>query len=165
MGLCVAKTRTVAPVSAGEATEEALCQQHGTDAGGALTGEPVATKHCPQDDPGAQVRSGDLPAATLMPAIDNRLRITVPDPAAGLCSNSPDDSPQTRFTNGCRVCCCSLPVRASAVRSLPRVDRARPVMTEGSRAKASGCLRFSVLVALLAPLHALERSRSGRQRW
>jgi hypothetical protein len=96
MGLCVAKTRTVAPVSAGEATEEALCPQHGTDAGGALTGEPVATKHCPQDDPGAQVRSGDLPAATLMPAIDNRLRITVPDPAAGLCSNSsPDDSPQT----------------------------------------------------------------------
>ncbi len=105
MGLCVAKTPTAPAASSVEVSDQAPCPQHVDDAGSVPSGEPAAVKHCPQDDPGVQVRMGDLPAAALMPAIDNPLRVVVPDPAATLRGNpaSDDSSPTPLYARLSRL--------------------------------------------------------------
>ncbi len=57
MGVCIAKTpvRTASQVSAAEAP----CPQHGVDA--SVPAGELGSTHCPQDDPGAQPRTADLP--------------------------------------------------------------------------------------------------------
>jgi hypothetical protein len=84
MGLCIAKAPVALQTSKTAALEQAPCPQHVADQGGAVpTGEPAAAKHCPQDDPGAQVR-GDVPATAYMPAIFHSLRITISNSAGTL---------------------------------------------------------------------------------
>jgi hypothetical protein len=64
MGLCIAKAPAAAAAVAAATAEQSPCPQHVADAAsGALPEQPSASPHCPQDDPGAQVRAGDVPAA------------------------------------------------------------------------------------------------------
>jgi hypothetical protein len=58
MGVCVAK----APVRGASQSlvAEAPCPQHGVDA--SVPAGELGSTHCPQDDPGAQPRTADLPA-------------------------------------------------------------------------------------------------------
>jgi hypothetical protein len=66
MGLCIAKVPVASTTVAAAAAEQSPCPQHVVDdSAGALPEQPSASPHCPQDDPGAQVRSGDVPAADL----------------------------------------------------------------------------------------------------
>lgn len=66
MGLCIAKTPTAPASIEASVADQAPCPQHVADAGtGVLPDQPSASLHCPQDDPGAQARAGDVPAADL----------------------------------------------------------------------------------------------------
>jgi hypothetical protein len=91
MGVCIAKTPP-APVAVVETSGEAPCPQHFAEAGtSSLSTDPAAPSHCPQDDPGAQVRVGDLPAADVAVALPfQRMASALVDDA--LCSPAaPDD--------------------------------------------------------------------------
>jgi len=79
MGLCIAKAPVTAPISLA-ASDEAPCAQH-INEGTRTSGEPLAQLHCPQDDPGAQLRGGDIPGAALLGAIASPLRIVIADSA------------------------------------------------------------------------------------
>jgi hypothetical protein len=80
MGLCVVKAPAAAPVTLA-AADEAPCVQH-INEGARTSSEPSAQLHCPQDDPGAQLRSGDIPAPALLVAVASPLRIAIADPAS-----------------------------------------------------------------------------------
>ena len=91
VGLCVAK----APQMAATVSDGAACAQH-VDEGSPRSSDEVGAKHCPQDDAGAQLRTGDLPAAAYMPALAAPLRIDVGDPAAALrAARTLEDVPPT----------------------------------------------------------------------
>jgi hypothetical protein len=92
MGLCIAKSGAAAPagvpelvvtratvgdargtdlaadaVAAHSASEDLPCPQHGNAAAPASgTADPALGAHCPQEDPGAQGRTADLPALDLL---------------------------------------------------------------------------------------------------
>ena len=93
MGLCWAKA---APQSAAAiVADEAACAQHVEESNLRSSGETGA-KHCPQEDAGAQLRAGDVPAAAFMPAIAAPLRIVLGDPAGALLeARAPEDAPPT----------------------------------------------------------------------
>ena len=63
MGMCVAKL----PVSAAVAvSDEVACPEHLTEfSSDAATSDPAPAAHCPQDDPGAQARTADLPTTAI----------------------------------------------------------------------------------------------------
>lgn len=93
MGLCAAKTPVASAVSLA-VSDEAPCAQHVDEGAARTSSEPSARIHCPQDDPGAQLRTGDIPAAALMAAIATPLRIAVVDGgdrgcAVGACDAAP----------------------------------------------------------------------------
>ncbi len=91
IGLCVAK----APQMAATVADEAACAQH-VDEGNPRSSGEAGAKHCPQEDAGAQLRAGDLPAAAYMPALAAPLRIDVGDPAAALLeARALEDAPPT----------------------------------------------------------------------
>lgn len=74
MGMCVVKAP---PQVAVTQAAEAPCS-HDVDTAGAIpSGEHAATAHCPQDDPAAQTRAGDVPSACVV-AAPVFLRISVP---------------------------------------------------------------------------------------
>ena len=74
MGVCVVKAPP--PVAVTQAAE-APCP-HDVDSAGAIpSGEHAATAHCPQDDPAAQTRAGDVPSACVV-AVPLFLRISFP---------------------------------------------------------------------------------------
>lgn len=93
MGLCLAKAgagpaNDVAPmavVAAATATVEAPCPHHeGASAPIAQSSQfpdPAQAAHCPQDDPGAQGRTADLPSPDLMLA-GAAAHAVAPTPAA-----------------------------------------------------------------------------------
>ena len=92
MGLCLVKTT---PSAAAVTVADAPCLQHVEEGNLRSSGETGA-KHCPQDDPGAQLRAGDVPAASIMPAITNPLRIILGDSAlAVLEPRAPQGAPPT----------------------------------------------------------------------
>lgn len=63
MGMCIAKLPAPAAVAA---SDEAACPQHVTDASThGATSDPAPAAHCPQDDPGAQTRTADLPTTAI----------------------------------------------------------------------------------------------------
>ena len=93
MGLCLVKTTPSA--AAMTAADEAPCVQHVEESNLRSSGETGA-KHCPQEDAGAQLRAGDVPAAAFMPAIAAPLRIVLGDPAAALLeARAPEGAPPT----------------------------------------------------------------------
>lgn len=74
MGLCIVKAPP--PVAVTQAVE-APCP-HEAGAGEAIpSGEPAAATHCPQDDPAAQTRAGDVPSACVV-AVPVFLRMAIP---------------------------------------------------------------------------------------
>jgi hypothetical protein len=77
MGLCVVKA-PAAPVVSFVTLEEQPCPLHVTE-GTARTSGGSAQLHCPQDDPSAQPRGGDLPAPALSSAFASPLRIAGAD--------------------------------------------------------------------------------------
>jgi len=92
MGLCVVKTTQSA---AAVTVADAPCLQHVEEGNLRSSGEAGA-KHCPQDDAGAQLRAGDVPAASIMPAITNPLRIILGGSAADLLEpRARQDAPPT----------------------------------------------------------------------
>ena len=92
MGLCVVKTTQSA---AAVTVADAPCLQHVEEGNLRSSGETGA-KHCPQEDAGAQLRAGDVPAAAFMPAIAAPLRVVLGDPAAALLeARAPEDTPPT----------------------------------------------------------------------
>ncbi len=92
MGLCLVKT---IPSAAAVTVADAPCLQHVEEGNLRSSGETGA-KHCPQEDAGAQLRAGDVPAAAFMPAIAAPLRIVLGDPAAALLeARAPEDTPPT----------------------------------------------------------------------
>jgi hypothetical protein len=68
MGLCIAKA-PAAPLGIAAVSGEPSCVQHvgqhAADDPADPPAEPAAAAHCPQDDPGAQFRPGDLPSLDL----------------------------------------------------------------------------------------------------
>jgi hypothetical protein len=65
-GLCIAKAPVAPTAVASLAADQAPCPQHAVDDSGlALPDLPSATSHCPQEEPGAQLRAADLPSADL----------------------------------------------------------------------------------------------------
>jgi hypothetical protein len=65
MGMCMAKA-PVAPSSVIVADGEAPCLHHEARAENRSgQADPAAQAHCPQDDPGAQVRATDIPGVGL----------------------------------------------------------------------------------------------------
>lgn len=96
MGLCIAKAPAAPAASSVTAAEQAPCPQHvdGDDAG-VLPDQSLASPHCPQDDPGAQVRAGDVPAAVL-PLAALQLRVVVEHATVALRGDATtNDSPST----------------------------------------------------------------------
>ena len=92
MGLCIVKAAATDPVSV-TLSDEAPCAQHVNEAT-RNSSEPSAQQHCPQDDPGAQLRSGDIPAAVSLVAIASPLRVAIVDPASvARASGAHDASP------------------------------------------------------------------------
>lgn len=88
MGLCIVKSPL--PAAAAVAGDPA-CAQHGVDAvDGGAPSESAPPAHCPQDDPGAQVRIGDLPTAGLL-AVPYVLRLSLALPHALAAADPPDD--------------------------------------------------------------------------
>lgn|SRR5512134_2606462 len=89
MGMCVVK----APSPLAATAAEAPCP-HDVDTDGAMpSGEPAATSHCPQDDPAAQTRAGDVPSVCVV-AVPVFLRFSVvpgsgTQPAAVAADTSP----------------------------------------------------------------------------
>lgn len=62
LGVCVAKTPPAGLSAQVTSAESAPCPQHDADAAAnSASGERAAATHCPQDDPGAQSRTADLP--------------------------------------------------------------------------------------------------------
>lgn len=93
MGLCLVKTTPSA--AAVTVADETPCVRH-VDQGSTPSSREADAKHCPQDDPGAQLRAGDVPAASIMPAITNPLRIILGDSAVALLEpRTPEDAPPT----------------------------------------------------------------------
>jgi hypothetical protein len=92
MGMCVVKSPPPAVVT--QATE-APCP-HDVDTVGAIpSGEPAAAAHCPQDDPAAQTRAGDVPSACVV-AVPVFLRISVATGSGTQCAAvAADTSPPT----------------------------------------------------------------------
>ena len=95
MGVCIAKS-PAAPVAAPAlAVDQTPCPQHLADGHETISTDPVAPTHCPQDDPGAQVRAGDVPVAGVA------LISTLPRPLVACETGSwrgirsADDSPPT----------------------------------------------------------------------
>jgi len=63
MDLCIAKVPALS-IPVAPAFEKDPCPQHVTGAGlKAASRNPAAPVRCPKDDPGAQVRSADVPVA------------------------------------------------------------------------------------------------------
>jgi len=93
MGLCLVKTTPSA--AAMVVADETPCVRH-VDEGGTPSSRESGARHCPQDDPGAQLRAGDVPAASVMPAITNPLRIIISDSALALLEAiAPEDASPT----------------------------------------------------------------------
>jgi len=93
LGLCLVKTTPSA--AAVTVADEAPCVQH-IDEGSTPSSRESGARHCPQDDPGAQLRPGDVPAASVMPAITNPLRIILGDVAVALLEAcAPEDASPT----------------------------------------------------------------------
>ena len=93
MGVCIAKA-PVAPVSAAVA-DAAPCPHAGggTDSR-ADTTDPTVQAHCPQDEPGAQVRATDIPTTDLPPLAVLQSRAISLDPPCSLArAESIDESP------------------------------------------------------------------------
>jgi hypothetical protein len=64
MGVCIAKVPAMPAAPAALAADQAPCPQHlAGDVLVTVSTDPAAPTHCPQDDPGAQVRAGDAPVA------------------------------------------------------------------------------------------------------
>ena len=61
MGICIAKVPVAVEAAVAATATDAPCPQHAGDSQPAVP--PAA--HCPQDDPGVQARSADLPAVHL----------------------------------------------------------------------------------------------------
>jgi hypothetical protein len=92
-GLCLIKTPPASP--AVTTANEAPCVLHGEE-GRTRSSHDAGARHCPQDDPGAQLRAGDVPAASIMPAITNPLRIILGDVAVVLLNpRALEDAPPT----------------------------------------------------------------------
>jgi hypothetical protein len=67
MGMCIAKLPVPAAVAA---SDEVACPGHLTefsshDASLGAASDPAPAAHCPQDDPGAQARTADLPTTAI----------------------------------------------------------------------------------------------------
>jgi hypothetical protein len=63
MGMCIAKLPVPATVAA---SDEVACPDHSTEfSSHGATSDPAPAAHCPQDDPGAQARTADLPTAAI----------------------------------------------------------------------------------------------------
>ena len=90
LGVCVAKAQPAAQAALAATAADAPCPQHVADAAGSpAAGERLSAMHCPQDDPGAQARTADLPggdwvAAPLSSRIDSAPRVIVAGRAAYL---------------------------------------------------------------------------------
>jgi hypothetical protein len=92
MGICVVKTPS--PVAVTQAAE-APCPHDLDTAGSVPSGEPTAAAHCPQDDPAAQTRTGDVPSACVV-AVPVFLRFSVPTGSGTQCAAvAVDSSPST----------------------------------------------------------------------
>jgi hypothetical protein len=110
MGLCIAKAGAgaagdVAPMavvaSAATATAESPCPHHdGAAAPVSQVPDPALSAHCPQDDPGAQGRTADLPSSDLMLAAAAAHAVSLPDAvgsaAAAAFIELPPTPPYTR---------------------------------------------------------------------
>lgn len=96
MGMCAAKA-PAAPQPREAATAEPMpCPQHDADAGSGVLPDPhAAAPHCPQDDPGAQARAGDVPAAdAVLMSPPVRVASACPDDAQCRVAST-DESPPT----------------------------------------------------------------------
>ena len=82
MGMCVVKAPP--PVAVTQAAE-APCPHDVDTAGAIASGEPTAAAHCPQDDPAAQTRTGDVPSACVV-AVPAFLRFSVPTGSGTQCA-------------------------------------------------------------------------------
>lgn len=85
MGVCIAKAPV--PAASQSTVTDAPCPQHLADA--ALPAGELRATHCPQDDPGAQPRTADLPAGDWVAApsctrLDSTPRVIVAARAAYL---------------------------------------------------------------------------------
>ena len=110
MGLCIAKAGVgedgdIAPMAvvapAAAATAEAPCPHHdGAAAPVSQVPDPALSAHCPQDDPGAQGRTADLPSPDLMLAAAAAHTVVLPDDvgtaAAAAFIELPPTPPYTR---------------------------------------------------------------------
>jgi hypothetical protein len=92
MGLCVVKAPPPAAVTQ---AAEVPCP-HDVDTAGVIpSGEPAAAAHCPQDDPAAQTRAGDVPSACVV-AVPVFLRFSVAtDSGTQRAAIAADSSPPT----------------------------------------------------------------------
>jgi hypothetical protein len=88
-GLCAAKSPIGTPVIA-PAASEAPCPQHVADESAPV---PVAAPHCPVDDPSAQPRAVDVPAASLLAALPSAASVAVVAPARTVATRSERDRP------------------------------------------------------------------------
>jgi hypothetical protein len=96
MGVCIAKVPAVAVALASSDADQAPCAQHAADDRlETLTGDPATPTHCPQDDPGAQVRVGDTPVAgvALISSLPRSPVVRETGSSRGI--RSADDSPPT----------------------------------------------------------------------
>lgn len=92
MGMCVVKAPL--PVAVTQAADVPC--PHDVGVSGAIpSGEPMAAAHCPQDDPAAQSRAGDVPSACVV-AVPVFLRFSVPTDSGTQCAAfAVDSSPPT----------------------------------------------------------------------
>ena len=92
MGLCAVKTPPTAAVTQ---AAEAACPHEADAAGVHPASEPAAASHCPQDDPAAQTRAGDVPSACVV-AVPVFLRFSVAtDSGTQRAAIAADSSPPT----------------------------------------------------------------------
>lgn len=96
MGMCIAKAPAAPRLLELSTVETAPCPQHVADEGsGVLPDQRTVAPHCPQDDPGAQARAGDAPAAdTVMISPPVRTAPAHSDDAQHR-ATAPDESPPT----------------------------------------------------------------------
>lgn len=93
MGVCIAKAGVgadggIAPIAIGAAvataTAESPCPHHdGAAAPVSQVPDPALSAHCPQDDPGAQGRTADLPSSDVMLAGAAAHAVALPDAVGG----------------------------------------------------------------------------------